>query len=82
MLPYDQVIGWIGTLLILTAFTLNAWKYIKSDGYSYLIMNLLGALALTYAVYSRQVWSNVFLEIVWGGVALIGIIKVYIKKHS
>ena len=71
----DQIIGWMGTFLIVISYTLNVLKVLKSESYTYLFMNLMGAFALGVSVYYKQAWPNVFMEIVWFGVAFVGIIK-------
>ncbi len=70
-----QVLGWFGTLLILLAYFLVSFKKIDVNSRNFQLMNLIGALALGVHVFYQKSWPALFLEIVWGGIAFISLIK-------
>ena len=67
------VIGTLGVTLLLVAFFLNFIKVLRPDGWSYLGLNLVGAVLACYSSYLIAFMPFVVLEGTWAGVALIGI---------
>lgn len=70
-------IGWVGTILIMLAYTLNAFSVIEAGGIIYPLINFFGAIFLGIRLYVAKIWANVFLEIFWGGIAIISIINFF-----
>jgi len=75
MAVLTQILGWFGTLLILFAYFLVSFKKIDVHSRQFQLMNLIGALTLGVHVYYQKSWPALFLEIVWGGIALISLCK-------
>ena len=71
------IIGWIGTIILFTAYALNAWGFIESTGIIYSIANLVAATLLGIRVYADQNWSNLALEIFFGVVAIISLVRYF-----
>ena len=72
-----RIIGWAGTTLIITAYTLNSFNYISTQNIIYSLLNLFGAILIGIRVYVNKNWSNVFLEIFWGAVAILSILNFF-----
>lgn len=72
-----KIIGWIGTLLLMATYLLNILGVINAQSLVYLFFNLLAAFCLGMRVYKDRNYSNVFLEIFWAIVAIIGIIRYF-----
>jgi hypothetical protein len=70
-------IGWVGTVILFTAYAANAWGFIQSTGTIYSIANLFAALLLGIRVYVDKNWSNLVLEIFFGIVAIISLIRLF-----
>ncbi len=71
-----KIIGWTGSLLIITAYSLNSLQHLPSDNIIYPILNILGASMMGYRVFKNKNWSNLFLEIFWIIIAIISIINI------
>lgn len=69
-----QTIGWSGTIILIGAYALNSFGVISSQGFLYPVLNLYAAVALGIRVWADRNWSNLVLEMFWGGVALISFI--------
>ena len=69
------VIGSTGVALLLMAFFLNLIKALRSDGWLYLFMNLIGATLSCYSSYLIRFPPFVVLEGTWAAVAVIGIAR-------
>lgn len=71
------IIGWIGTVILFLAYALNAWGFIESTGLIYSLANLVAAILLGIRVWVDSNWSNVVLEIFFGLVAIVSLIRLY-----
>ena len=70
-----EIIGWIGTFLILTAYLLVSTERLKPKATAYILMNLFGAIFIGVNVFDNQAWPALALQIVWGAVAIISLTK-------
>jgi len=68
-------LGSAGVTLLLVAFFLNLMKALRSDGWLYLIMNLVGASLACYSSYLIRFMPFVVLEGTWAGVAAIALAR-------
>jgi hypothetical protein len=59
----------------MATYMLNIFGIINAQSPTYLFLNLFAAIFLGVRVYKDRNYSNVFLEIFWAGIAIIGIIK-------
>lgn len=79
---WSDFVGNIGVILIIVAFYLNVAERIKSTDRSYNLLNLIGSiLLLTSLIYNPNL-SNIIIEIIWGGISLMGLYKSYFSKNS
>jgi hypothetical protein len=77
-----ETIGWIGSIVILLAYGLNSYQKIRSDSLGFYLMNLVGGVCLiVYAVY-KDASANAFINIVWVIVAVIAIVRLFLRKKS
>ena len=59
----------------MVAYGLVSFNKINSRSFAYQMLNLLGAIGLGVNVLVQRAWPAVFLEIVWGGIALWALVK-------
>ena len=80
-----EIIGWLGSIGILTAYALNSYQKIRSDSTIFLILNLAGGLLLMVYTFHKDALANTFLNLIWVIVAMIALGKLYgqrkVKKH-
>ena len=76
---FFDVIGWIGSGLVVAAYFLLSAKKIKA-GLLYQILNLLGALFVAIGLYPKNAWFSFALQVVWGIIAIAAIFKLLKKK--
>jgi len=72
---FIKAIGWLGTLLLIGTYALNSFGLIKSDTIFYPLLNLIAASALAIRVYADRNYSNLVLEVFWGFIAIIAIVR-------
>lgn len=72
-----DLIATLGVSLLLAAFFLQSFKFIKAESYTYSFLNLFGAAIAGYASWLIPFIPFVILEGVWCLVALFGLVKLY-----
>jgi hypothetical protein len=77
---YD-VVGWAGMILVLAAYVLLSTNKIK-NGYLYQWLNFFAALLMAIGLFPKNAWFSFSLQVVWGIVALIAIVKLSQKKPT
>lgn len=70
-----QIVGWIGTFLIVFAYFLVSYQKISGDSKIYQAMNLLGAIGVGANVFNQQAWPAVALQVVWAIIAISALVK-------
>lgn len=63
------VVGSAGVALLLLAFFLNLFRYLRADGPLYLLLNLVGAALACLSSYLIDFMPFVLLEGTWSAVA-------------
>ena len=70
-----QIVGWVGTFLIVFAYFLVSYKKVDGSSKIYRAMNLLGAIGVGVNVFYQQAWPAVALQVVWGIITIVALIK-------
>lgn len=73
-----DALGWIGTVVVLLAHFLANSGRVADDGFVYHGLNFAGSALLGYLCVRRQVWQSVWLNVVWGAVAAIALVRVLV----
>ena len=76
-----DILGWIGMILVLIAYALLSTNKIK-NGRLYQTLNLLAALFMAVGLFPKNAWFSFALQIVWGFVAIVTLIKMADKKEK
>ena len=74
-----DVLGWIGMVLVLIAYILLSLNKID-NGKNYQLLNLFAALFMAIGLFTKNAWFSFALNVVWGLIALISLVKLVIKK--
>lgn len=73
-----DIVGWTGIVLILLAYFLVSYKFVLGDSLVYQLINLVGCFGTFYNAYFKKSKPLMTLQIVWGLIALISIVRIYI----
>ena len=71
---FFDIMGWIGMILVLVAYALLSTNKIN-NGKTYQFLNLFAALFMAIGLLPKNAWFSFTLQVVWGIVALIALIK-------
>lgn len=70
-----DILGWLGTVMIIIAFFCNTSQLLKSTSLTYQLFNIVGSIFLGASLFQKQAWSGVALQTVWILIALFGVWK-------
>lgn len=76
---YNDIVGTIGVGIILIAYFMNIFSFIKKDGVLFYVMNIIGASLACYASILINYLPFIILEATWAMVSVLGLVKV-LKK--
>jgi hypothetical protein len=71
-----QILGWLGVLLILSAYFLTTFGYLDSQNKIYLLLNIFGSIFIILETYQKKDYQPFILNIFWLTIAIVAIIKV------
>lgn len=75
-----EIIGWVGTILIVIAYFLISWKKVESTNKYYQLINLVGAIAVGVNVFTNKAWPAFALQVVWGLIAISSLVKSKVER--
>ncbi len=71
-----EIVGWIGTFLLLTAYVLVSFKKLEGDSIRYQMMNVVAGLCLVTNTLYHGAYPPSFLNAVWSIIAVVAIITI------
>jgi hypothetical protein len=72
---FEDILGWIGMLLVLCAYSLISLGVFIAQSFEYILMNAVGSLFLLYLALKKKALPLVFLNGVWILISLISLIR-------
>ncbi len=72
-LANNEIVAYIGMMLILSAFFLETRDLLNSKEWPYLILMALGSGLLAVRAYLIDEWAFFILEIAWFAAAILGL---------
>jgi hypothetical protein len=70
-----EIIGWIGTILIVGSYFFNINGRIKSTSVLYIVSNLIGGVLFSIYTYVHHTWPNMVVNIIWVFIAIAALMK-------
>jgi hypothetical protein len=70
-----EISGWIGFILLLISYALLAVNIFKSSDFKYQFLNFLGAIFIIINAFYHNAYAPAILNVIWGLIALIGILS-------
>ena len=72
-LAHDEIVAYLGMMLILSAFLLETRDILNSKEGPYLVLMALGSRLLAVRAYLIDEWAFFILEVAWFAAAALGI---------
>jgi hypothetical protein len=79
MAAHSTIVGFLGVAILLLAFFLNLFRWLRADGAIYLGLNLVGAALACWSSYLIEFLPFVILEGVWAIVAAAALVRGLLK---
>jgi hypothetical protein len=73
----EDVIGWIGAIVILVAYFLVAGKRLPATSAIFHTANLLGGAAVALSSLAREAWPAAALNTTWALIGLYGLTRIW-----
>ena len=70
-----EILGWIGSVLIVGSYALNITGRLAANSKLYVLTNILGGLFFVVNTYFHQAYPSMFVNIVWVIIALVMLSK-------
>ncbi len=71
-----EIIGWIGTFLLLAAYVLVSFKKLEGDSIKYQMINMVAGLCLVTNTLYHGAYPPSFLNAVWSIIAVVAIVTI------
>jgi hypothetical protein len=71
-----EIIGWIGFILIVSAYLFVTLKFLDVSSTRYHLMNLAGALCMVANARHNKAKPLFWLNVVWSLIAVIGLVQI------
>ena len=76
---FFDICGWIGMVLVLIAYALLSTNKII-NGKVYQFLNLIAAIFMAVGLFPKNAWFSFALQVIWGIIALVAIVKIIINE--
>ncbi|HVT01424.1 MAG TPA: hypothetical protein VHE53_04300 [Patescibacteria group bacterium] len=76
MKKFANVLGWYGALATLTAYFLVSFGITGPKDLTYQLLNLTGAIGLATICYYKKTYQPLFVNIIWGVIALLAVANI------
>ena len=70
-----DVIGWIGSVMVVLAYALNMYKRMASDSRTYYLLNIGGSACLVLNTLYHHAIPSAVVNIIWVFIALVALFK-------
>lgn len=70
-----EILGWIGSVLVIFAYALNINKMLSSDDTKYYLMNIIGSAFLIINTTYHHAIPSAMVNIIWVLIAIIALVK-------
>lgn len=74
---FIDILGWLGSVCVLSAYGLNSYQKLKSDSILFYMLNIVGGILLIIYSVQKEAYPNVFINVVWVIIAVPAILRVF-----
>ncbi|MBN8853042.1 MAG: hypothetical protein BGO55_14085 [Sphingobacteriales bacterium 50-39] len=73
-----EILGWLGSVMVILAYALNIYKKLDSDSVVYYFLNIAGSSLLIINTLYHQAIPSMTVNVVW---VLIAIVAIFNKSR-
>jgi hypothetical protein len=71
-------IGWYGVAATIIAYFLVSFSWLPATSLTYQLLNLTGALGVTYETWIKRDYQPFWLNLIWAGIAAVALFNLFI----
>jgi hypothetical protein len=75
-----EILGWLGSLLVLIAYTMNMNKKLPADSAGYYALNIAGSAFLIINTAYHHAFPSMVVNVIWVIIPVVTIIKYQLNK--
>ena len=75
-----DIIGWLGSLLVVLAYALNIAKKLSSDETLYYVLNIAGSACLIVNTLYHNAIPSAAVNVVWVIIPLFALVRLSVKR--
>ncbi|HEY4064654.1 MAG TPA: hypothetical protein VGM30_22265 [Puia sp.] len=70
-----DIIGWIGSVMVVLAYTLNMFKRMEPDSVAYYGLNIVGSACLIVNTLYHHAIPSAVVNVIWVFIALVALVR-------
>jgi len=70
-----DIIGWIGSVMVVMAYAMNMYKKLESDSLPYYLLNIIGSICLVINTIYHHAIPSAVVNVIWVAIALVALLK-------
>ncbi len=70
-----DLLGWIGSIMVVLAYALNIYKKLSSDTILYYLLNIIGSTLLIVNTIYHHAIPSAFVNVIWVLIAAVALLK-------
>jgi len=70
-----EILGWMGSVMVILAYALNIYKRLTSDSVLYYFLNIAGSSLLIINTLYHHAIPSMMVNVVWVLIAVVAIFK-------
>jgi len=72
---FIEILGWIGAVLIIGAYSLNMFGVLKTNSPAYILSNLVGGIFFVANTFVHKAYPSMIVNIIWVFIAVAALFK-------
>ena len=77
-----EVLGWIGSILIVGSYALNITGRLAANNKIYVVANIIGGVFFVVNTYYHQAYPSMLVNVIWVIIAIVMISKKKVHKKN
>jgi hypothetical protein len=70
-----DIIGWVGSVMVIIAYAMNIAKRLASDSSWYYFLNIFGSGCLIANTYYHHAIPSAVVNVIWVSIALVALVR-------
>ncbi len=77
-----EIIGWVGSILLITAYWLNSTNKINAQSIVYQCLNIIGSICFIITTVYHKAYPPAALNVVWVLIGIYYLVQIWKKNHK